>query len=185
MKLLLTLSLMTVLAACSVKPQVLKVDPQLDFQSLNGVKVPIELQVEDKRANTDLLGYLNAKNEGPISFEESLVKSLGVSLQKAMLEQGIDMNRRPEPLSTLKVTIEKLKYSSPNKDWVSRIELEGEIVISINRGPASLTKRFTANRAQDVATSPNQEFNQKYLNALLSELFNKAMNDKEVTGFLK
>jgi len=161
MKQLFILIFLTVLAGCSVKPQVLKVDPQLDFQSLNGVVVPIELKIEDKRENTDLLGYLNAKNEGPISFDESLAKSLGVALQQAMLAQGIDMERRPEPLSTVKVTVNKLKYSTPDEGWVSHIKLEGEISVTISRGPASLTKRLSAHRAQDVASSPSPEVNEK------------------------
>lgn len=179
------MALIGLLTACSVSPQVVNVSPMLDFQSMNGVIVPIELLVEDERDHPEVLGYRNAKNEGPITFDESLTKSMGEALQTAMLAQNIDMERKPEPLSKVKVNIVKLKYSSPNKDWVSRVELEGEVVISLQRGLASMTKRFSANRSQDVATAPTQEFNQTFLNALLTELFNKAFNDKEVVNFLK
>lgn len=185
MKIIASFILIGLLSACAVGPQTLNVKPVLDFQQLNGVDIPIELLVEDKRENTELLGYRNAKNEGPISFNESLSKSVGIALQAAMEAQGIDMKRQPEPSSTLKVTIEKLTYSSPNKDWVSKIQLVGEIIITIERNEASLTKRFTANREQDVATAPTQEYNEKYLNTLLSELFNKALNDREIVSFLK
>lgn len=185
MKVLSSLVVVLLLTGCAVGPQTLKVEPQFEFSKLNGVTVPIELLVEDKRENAQLLGYRNAKNEGPISFEDSLAKSLGLALQTAMQNQGIDMDRQPEPLSKLKVTVERLKYFTPNKDWVSHVEIEGEIVISIQRGQSELTKRFAANRSQDVATAPTLEFNQKYLNTLLSELFNKALNDKEVVTFLK
>ena len=102
-----------------------------------------------------------------------------------MLAQDVDMKKGPEPLSKLEVTIVKLRYFSPDENWVSHIELEGEIVVTISRSGSSLTKRFAANRAQDVATAPTKEFNENYLNTMLSELFNKALNDKEVVNFLK
>ncbi|WP_283786658.1 YajG family lipoprotein [Bermanella sp. WJH001] len=173
------------LVGCAVGPQSLKVSPQLDFAQLNGVTVPIELVVSDQRENTELLGYRNAKNQGPISFEASLAKSVGESLQAAMVAQNIEMRKGPEPLSKLEVTIVKLHYFSPDESWVNHIELEGEIVVKITRSGSSLTKRFAANRAQDVATAPAKEFNENYLNTMLSELFNKALNDKEIVNFLK
>ncbi len=185
MKFGLVLGLTALLVGCAVGPQTLKVEPVLNFEQLNGVTVPIELVVSDKRENTELLGYRNAKNQGPIGFEESLAKSIGQSLQNAMLAQNIDMEKRPEPLSKLEVDIVKLRYFSPDESWVSRIELEGEILVKISRGKTSLSKRFAANRTQDVATAPTQEFNQNYLNLMLSELFNKALNDKEIVNFLK
>lgn len=173
------------LVGCAVGPQSLNVSPQLDFAQLKGVKVPVELVVSDQRENTDLLGYRNAKNQGPISFEASLAKSVGESLQAAMIAQDIEMRKGPEPLSKLEISIVKLHYFSPDESWVNNIELEGEIVVKISRAGSSLTKRFAANRAQDVATAPTKEFNEKYLNAMLSELFNKALNDKEIVNFLK
>ncbi|GAA6133550.1 hypothetical protein NBRC116188_03390 [Oceaniserpentilla sp. 4NH20-0058] len=179
------MALFSLLAGCAVGPQTVNVSPMLDFQNMKGVSVPVELVVEDERNTPEVLGYRNAKNEGPITFDESLSKSMGEAIQSAMLAQNVEMERKPEPLSKVKVNIVKLRYSSPNKDWVSRVELEGEVVISLQRGLASMTKRFSANRSQDVATAPTQEFNQKFLNTLLSELFNKAFNDKEVINFLK
>ena len=185
MKLMLSAIAALLLVGCAVGPQSLKVAPQLSFEQLNGVKVPVELVVKDNRENTDLLGYRNAKNQGPISFEQALAKSIGESLQNAMLAQDINMIKGPEPLSKLEVSIDKLRYFSPDENWVSHIQLEGEIVVTISRSGSSLTKRFAANRAQDVATAPTAEFNENYLNAMLSELFNKALNDKEVVNFLK
>lgn len=185
MKKLLSGLLIVMLTGCAVGPQSLKVAPELDFSQLKGVTVPIELVVTDERENTDLLGYRNAKNQGPISFEDSLAKSVGESLQVAMIEQDIAMQKGPEPLSKLKISIVKLRYSSPDENWVNHVALEGEIVVVISRSGSSLTKRFSANRAQDVATAPAKEFNEKYLNAMLTELFNKALNDKEIVNFLK
>lgn len=49
----------------------------------------------------------------------------------------------------------------------------------------ALKSDFQENKSQDVATAPSVEFNENYMNALLSELVNKAMNDREVINFLK
>ncbi|MGR6873709.1 YajG family lipoprotein [Pseudomonas sp. HK3] len=185
MKSFLSGLLVVMLTGCAVGPQSLNVAPELHFEQLKGVVVPIELIVTDKRENTDLLGYRNAKNQGPIRFEDSLSKSIGEALQTAMVAQDIAMQKGPEPLSKLEISIVKLRYFSPDESWVSHIELEGEIVLTISRSGSSLTKRFAANRAQDVATAPTQQFNEKYLNAMLTELFNKALNDKEIVNFLK
>lgn len=185
MKVFLSFIVVVYLTACSVKPQTLQVSPVLAFPQLSGVATPIELQVEDKRQNTSLLGYRNAKKEGPISFDDSLAKSVGISIQQAMEAQSILMKRQPGKGSILKVSIDELKYSSPNKDWVSHVQLVGEISIEIERGGAALLKRFSANKSQDVATAPSQEFNQNYLNTLLSDLLNKGFNDQEVVNFLK
>jgi uncharacterized lipoprotein YajG len=60
MKLSISAVLMLLLVGCAVGPQSLKVDPQLNFEQLKGVTVPVELIVKDKRDDTDLLGYRNA-----------------------------------------------------------------------------------------------------------------------------
>jgi uncharacterized lipoprotein YajG len=185
MKILVTTALVMALIGCTLAPQKLRVMPELSFDNLQGVKVPIELVIEDNRGNDSLLGYRNAKKEGAIKFDGSLVKSLGESIQKAFLRQGVKMHRGPEPMVKLSVEIEKLNYSTPDKSWVSHIAMEGEILLTLSRAGASFKKRFSGNRSQDVATAPSVEFNENYMNALLSELVNKAMNDREVIDFLK
>ena len=124
-------------------------------------------------------------NEGRIEFDGSLVAALGKSIQKALLSQDIKMHEGPEPMVKVSVEVEKLNYSTPDKSWVSHIAMEGEILLTVSRGDASFKKRFSGSRSQDVATAPSAEFNENYMNSLLSELVNKAMNDREVINFLK
>ena len=185
MKNLLWVILVTFLVGCTLAPQKLKVMPVLSFESLQGVVVPIELVIEDNRAEDSILGYRNAKKEGAISFDGSLVSALGESIQKALLKQGVKMHKGPEPMVRLSIEVEKLNYSTPDKSWVSHIAMQGEILLTVSRNDASFKKRFSGNRSQDVATAPSVEFNENYMNALLSELVNKAMNDREVINFLK
>lgn len=176
---------MLVLTGCTLAPQKLQVMPDLSFERLKGIEVPIELVIVDNRNNSSLLGYRNAKNEGPIEFESPLVKALGESIQQAMLAQGIEMTAGPETLVKVVLEVEKLNYYTPDKSWVSHIAMKGEILLTVSRTGSSFKKRFSGNRSQDVATAPSLEYNQKYMNALLSELVNKAMNDREVVNFLK
>ncbi len=184
MKYLGSLLWVLLLAGCALGPQKVQVMPSLAFENLKGVQIPIELVVVDQRENTKLLGYRNAKQEGLIGFKTPLVDALGSAMQKGMLVQGISMQKGSEPFTTLTVQIDKLQYTSPNKSWVSRIKMNAEISILVSRGGASFKKRFSANRSQDVATAPSLEFNEKYMNALLSEIVNKAMNDRDVINFL-
>ncbi len=172
------------LAGCAVKPQVLKVEPELVFPALKGVAVPVKLFVEDNRSNDEILGYRNAKKEGPITLVGSLPKALGERIQSAMSVQGIKVVNAPDAAKvTLK--IERLDYSSPDESWVSHIEMHAAVQIIVERGNATMKKRFAANRARDVATAPSEEFNQEYLNGILSELLNEAFNDREIAVFLK
>ncbi|OUR60580.1 hypothetical protein A9Q73_11950 [Bermanella sp. 47_1433_sub80_T6] len=179
-KLLLVLSL----AGCALGPQKVQVMPSFAFEHLKGLQIPIELVVVDQRKNTSVLGYRNAKQQGLIEFKTPLVNALGSAMQKAMLAQGINMQKGNEPFTRLTVQVDKLQYSSPNESWVSRIKMNAEISILVSRGGSSFKKRFSANRSQDVATAPSLEFNEKYMNALLSEIINKAMNDRDVINFL-
>jgi len=184
MKFLGNLLLVLFLAGCALGPQKVQVMPSLAFENLKGVQIPIELVVVDQRKNTGVLGYRNAKQQGVIEFKTPLVNALGSAMQNAMLVQGISMQQGNEPFTKLTVQVDKLQYSSPNESWVSRIKMNAQISILVSRGGASFKKRFSANRSQDVATAPSLEFNEKYMNALLSELINKAMNDRDVINFL-
>ncbi len=177
--------LFSCLTACALAPQKVQVLPLLSFSQLNGLVTPIELLVADNRENTLLLGYRNAKKEGEIAFKLPLVQSLGKSIQKAMLAQGVKMQKGNEPFTRLTLQIDKLRYSTPDESWVSRVKLEAEISMLVSRGGSSFKKRFSANRSQDVAIAPSEAFNEKYMNGLLSEIINKAMNDRDVINFLK
>ncbi len=185
MKKIIFATLVFLLTGCTLAPQKLQVLPELSFDRLKGIDVPIELVIVDNRENSSLLGYRNAKKEGPIEFESPLVQALGESIQQAMLVQEIKMSAGPESLVRVVLEIEKLNYYTPDKSWVSHIAMKGEILLTVSRAGSSFKKRFSGNRSQDVATAPSLEFNQKYMNALLSELVNKAMNDTEVVNFLR
>ncbi len=178
-------TLILLLTGCTLAPQKLQVMPELSFDRLKGVEVPIELVIVDNRKNSSLLGYRNAQKEGPIEFESPLVQALGESIQQAMLAQGVEMAAGPETLVKVVLEIEKLNYFTPDKSWVSHIAMKGELLLTVSRAGSSFKKRFSGDRSQDVATAPSLEYNQKYMNALLSELVNKAMNDREVVDFLK
>lgn len=185
MKTLLVGAALLLLTACSSTPQKLTVAPELSFERLKGAKTGIELLISDERENTKILGYRNAKKQGEITFTQSLSQSLGESIQQAMLSQGVNMNKGPEPLTKLEVQILDLHYRTPDETWVSHIEMGAEILVSVTRGNTNIKKRFTSKRSQDVATAPTAEFNENFMNGMLSELLNKAMNDKEVSSFLK
>lgn len=185
MKVLLILCGVLLLSACSTSPQKLNVLPDLSFGNIQGAKVAVELIISDKREDTKILGYRNAKRQGPITFSQPLSKTLGESIQKALQQQGVEMKKGPEPLSKLEVQVLDLFYRSPDETWVSKIEMGATILVSVTRGNSNIKKRFSANRHQDVATAPSAEFNQEFMNAMLSELLNKAMNDREIASFLK
>ena len=181
----LIVSVLAFLAGCATSPQQVQVAPVLMLDSLKDVTLPIELVVTDKRDNVTLLGYRNAKQEGEITFSESVSKSLGEKIQSALIYQGINMTKGPQPFTRLEVELYELSYRSPDETWVSGIEMNAEILVIVKRSEASLKKRFKSNRKQDVVTAPSQEFNEGFMNALLSELINKALNDKEIVNFLK
>ena len=173
------------MAACSLKPQTLKVEPKLDFAAVQGISIPVTVNVVDKRESPELLGYRNAKKEGEMRFSKPLADTLKVQITKALQAQGASTNKSPEPATELVVEIHKLSYYTPDESWVSEIEMKGEVVLNIRRGSTNLKKRFAANQSQDVVTAPSAEFNETYMNVLLTTLINKAMNDREVIGFIK
>lgn len=185
MKYLFTLAITILLTACSSTPQKLTVAPELMFENLRGASTGVELVISDERENTKILGYRNAKKQGEISFTQPLSQSLGESIQTALLEQGIVMKKGPEPLTRLEVQIIDLHYHTPDETWVSHIKMGAEILVSVTRGNTNIKKRFASNRSQDVATAPTAEFNEGFMNGMLSELLNKALNDKEISNFLK
>jgi uncharacterized lipoprotein YajG len=174
------------MSGCSTSPHKLQVAPVLMLDNLKGVTIPVELVISDHRENGQLLGYRNAKKEGAIGFTESVTKSIGESIQAALIYQGVRMSKGEESATTrLEVQIHRLNYSTPDESWVSRIEMHADVLLVVSRSGASMKKRFKANRKQDVVAAPNKEFNEGFMNTLISELINKALNDKEIANFLK
>lgn len=173
------------LSACSLESQILKVQPELNFTQLNGVLVPVELVVKDNRENKSVLGYRNAKDEGEIKLKPALEAAIGKAMLAALSGQGIKTKKGPQPFTVVELSVDKLSYKTPDESWVSHIKMQAEITLTVSRGATSFKKRFLGNRNQDVATAPSQIFNEKYMNGLLSEIINKAMNDQEVVNFLK
>lgn len=182
---LLAVLLVVFLVGCATAPQKLNVAPVLALDTLKGVVTPIELVISDNRQNGEILGYRNAKEQAEIGFTGSVAKSLGERIQAALIYQGIDMTKGPQPFTRLEIQLHKLNYFTPDETWVSSIEMTAEILLVVNRGDATIKKRFKANRKQDVVTAPNKEFNEKFMNTILSELLNKALNDNEIVNFLK
>lgn len=179
------IAITVVFSGCSLAPQKLNVAPTLDFSAVKGIEKPLKLTVIDMRESVDLLGYRNAKKEGPIGFSKPLAKVLEAQIIEALQAQGANTGNSPEPATEIMVEIHKLSYATPDESWVSHIEMHGEILLNIQRGMTNLKKRFSANQSQDVVTAPSLQFNEMYLNGLLTQVINKAMNDKEVVGFIK
>lgn len=180
----LVLFFLSVMTGCATSPQSVSVDPVLSLEGLKDVSTPLEIIVSDKRNNVKLFGFRNAKNEGEILFSDSVSKSLGESIQNALIYQGVNMTRSPKPVTKLEVELHELVYTTPDESWVSSVEVRAEVLLIVSRANSSLRKRFKANRKQDVVTAPTQEFNEKFMNTLLSELMNKALNDSEIANFL-
>lgn len=175
----------TLLGACSLESQIVKVKPSFDFSMLSGVVVPVELVVKDGRSSKGILGYRNAKKEAVIKFDSALESAIGKTMLDALSAQGIKTKKGPEPFTVVELSIDELSYVTPDETWVSSIEMKAQITLTVSRGAASFKKRFAGNQNRDVATAPTQTFNEQYMNALLSDVINKAMNDKEVVNFLK
>lgn len=177
------------LSGCALEPQKLNVAPDLAFPKLQGVKLPVELVVKDNRPNKNILGYRNHKKEGPIRLSKPLEAAVGELMVAELGKQGITvLQEKPEEgaqFTRLQLIINKLTYGSPDEKWVNKIKMEAELQVSVSRKMASFQKRFSGHRSQDVATAPSVEFNTQYMNGLLEELINKAMNDREVVNFLR
>jgi uncharacterized lipoprotein YajG len=176
---------LVLLAGCASAPQMLKVSPVLVLDNLTGVTIPVELVISDKRENVNLLGYRTAKNESEIGFSKSVAKSMGESIQSALIEQGVRISKDGNSATRLEVQLNQFSYATPDKNWVSSIEMKAEVLLVVSRSGSVLKKRFNANRKQDVIVAPTKEFNQEFMNTLLSELINKALNDNEISNFLK
>lgn len=185
LKIASVLLISSVLCACSLKPQTLNVEPKLEFAAVKGIEIPLTVDVVDMREQPEILGYRNAKKEGELRFSQPLAETLKEQITKALQAQGASTKKSPEPATELVVEIHKLSYSTPDESWVSQIEMNGELVLNIRRGATNLKKRFAANQGQDVVTAPSKDYNETYLNVLLTTLINKALNDREVIGFIK
>lgn len=179
--------LLASLTGCTLAPQKLMVDPVFSFGNLNFIKGAVELNVTDNRKDKEVLGYRDANKNGQITFSNSLVAAIGESVKKSLVALGVDVNGVSMAVDTNQIALEiiQLKYSSPDKNWVGHINLEAEILVKIKHSSAVMTKRFRSNRALDVATAPGEEFNEKLLNALLSDLINTVFTDREIISFLK
>lgn len=175
------------LFGCALAPQTLKVQPELSIGNLKYITDPVELFVRDQRKDTALLGYRDGEKKAEITLSNSLVAAIGESVKASLQNVGVKIKSEGDesPSNRLSIDVLKLTYSSPDKQWVGHINLEAELLVEIKHSAAVMKKRFTSNRSLDVATAPSEEFNEKLLNSLLSEIISAIFNDKEIVAFLK
>lgn len=186
-KFFLTALLVSSLFGCALAPQTLKVKPELSIGNLKYINDPVELFIRDQRSNTSLLGYRDGEKTASINLSNSLVAAIGESVKTSLLDIGVNVKSEGGGTVSNKVSIDvlKLTYSSPDAKWVNHINLDAELMVEIKHSSAVMKKRFTSSRSLDVATAPSEEFNEKLLNSLLSEIISAVFNDKEIIAFLK
>jgi len=182
----LTISL---LAGCALSPQTVSINPQIDLAEINqqGDKQNLSLQIADDRG-TRIVGTRGGvyPETSEISTGEDIKTPIRNVLTKALRDMGYNVVGESEQSSaTFKVIVDSLSYKTESENVMKAIETAASIRVVAIKGNREYTGRYRGKRTTEVLKAPNEERNAEMINAALSHVLQRLLDDSELHQFLR
>jgi uncharacterized lipoprotein len=186
-KLLSVSILALMLGACAFVPESVHVNPTLSTKKSNiGHGKKVAVRVVDARSDTTLGG--RASGYGPAA-KISLANKLGKAVKKTIYRGLRTKGFRPVPYydgsrRKLVVRITGLQYKTRTGFWVGHVSVTGAIDANANVAGRSFERVYRAKANEGIMFTPSERSDVKHINAAISLMINKLINDKQLMHFL-
>ena len=176
------------LSACSFKPMSVNVQPVLLTSPMPSTATgqPVWLSVSDGRDSPELGSRSISGKTAAITAQNDLLKSLRQAFVKAYAAQGFSfVSEKVENVPELKLILLKTDYVSQSKALQGTVtQLNTELRLEAR----SATKRYEKNYRSSVENkstfTPMQAAVEEMVNSALSDVLQRAVNDKTVQALL-
>ena len=184
--LLLTVSLLT---GCALSPQTVSINPRIDLAEINqqGSQQNLSLQIADDRG-TQIVGTRGGvyPETSEISTGGDIKTPIRNVLTKALRDMGYNVvGENEQSTADLKVIVDNLTYKTKSENVMKAIETAASIRVVASKGNREYTGRYRGKRTTEVLKAPDEDRNAEMINAAISQVLQRLLNDHELHKFLR
>ena len=187
LRMLLTIMVSGVLAACALSPQQVELDLNVSGQGERyGAGRPVEVVVEDQRSNPVIgtRGGVYAETSR-ITLADELTDTLARAASARLAADGFNVNSGAGDAAELRVLVEKLSYDVvEGKPALHDVELEAILGVEVRRGGDSYRGRYQTKTSRSFVAAPSREKNAEVISQVLEETLERLFADPKLREFL-
>jgi len=180
---------LTLAFGCSpLPPQSVSLYPQVKVPTGNvGKGRTVAFKVVDARPGKGVVGYRDASGSqgAPITVEGDLAQVVGEPASKVLTELGF----KPAPYKdgaplSLVITVRELSYKAQSATVTKKIAVKCSLSAKVTNGMGHWEGSFPVGQEREVAMTPDENANARFLNDVLSESLNMLLSDPEMIQYL-
>lgn len=177
------------LAGCALSPQVVSLNPELDMNNFNAVGAGkrVALQVIDNRPGRVVgsRGGIYADTSS-ISTTADIAAPIRTEFAAALNKLGFNVVTAGDTADAeLRLLIDVLEYKTAGGSVIRSIETAAALRTIGKVGNREFTGRYRATRSKDVVKTPGPEENEALINAVISRVLERALEDQALLEFLR
>ncbi|MCV2883677.1 YajG family lipoprotein [Aestuariibacter sp. AA17] len=184
LNLLGVMSLVGMMAGCSVTPQIVVLEPALTIQSSSiGSEQAVSVKISDVRLQK-YLGMVGKKGEkqAPIMTSEPLENIVKEAVSEGLARKGFRITDGAD--MTLSIAIQSFQYERVDEDWTKGVIIKSVMDIKAEKPTGNMKKTFRSEQEERVVFSPDEEKNAKWLNEALSRALSKILSDEDLLVYI-
>lgn len=184
---IISLLMAFLLGGCAISPQSISLNPSVTVEQKNiGQGRSVNLSVVDKRA-TKALGSRGGIYAGTalLTIAGGPEEPIRQELAGALSAYGFNVINAMNADINMVVEIETLSYEKTAETYPMLINNNILLKAICNKPEAEFTSRYSANKAQNMVTTPTVSQNEKMINELVSKALTALLNDQRLLDFLR
>jgi len=176
-----------VLQGCSLKPQNLRLDPEVKVQESSiGNGTTVALQVSDSRA-TKKLGEVGDPDRKmvDVTVEEDPSPKVYARVKDALTKIGFNVAPYSDGADpSLKLEIRKLELQSVKTPFTFETELRAEVAAHAAKGNNYYDRQFNVRTRKDGAAPPFEKDSTILVNTAVSQALEDLLSDEQLLALL-
>lgn len=182
-KLIFAFVVSTIVSGCTFTSQAVQVTPELKLNNaMKGTGKTVKITVVDERSSKSL-GQRGASNIGAdLTIQGELANIVDSTIKTGLEKQGFsNSNNAVGKSAKLKVVIRNLDYKVITGFWSGTIRSEcGVKAVCKSSSGNEYEKLYNGLFEKGAIVVANEEENNKYVSAAVSDAINKLLNDKDL-----
>lgn len=178
--------LMLLLTACAFQSESIALKPQVNVSATQiGMGKSIAVEVVDVRNDTSLGG--RASGYGPaanISLADDIVKVVKTEVSQGLMKKGFKVVADENNPRKLIVRIVGLQYQQRTGFWAISIIVTSSLEAVAQNNGKNYQQMYRSRVEHQVLVTPTSGADTGYVNAAISDLLNKLLNDEQLLIFL-
>lgn len=176
------------LSGCVLAPQTISLNENANVTPVGMMASRDALvRVVDKRdTGDDVIGHRGGRlpENSPLLASRPVSDALTSRLQSSLKSLGFGDMSGMDPLK-VQLDIRKFSYECNEGVVVNKCTVRMDFMVTVLDGEKTFTKPYQTYETRSLAASPVAEYNQKWVNEVLDNLWNHMFTDAELLGALQ